>query len=187
MDARHLDAHRTQYREKLHTFLRKYTSPSLIARLKNAIKKAPHRQVCVNGSAERWKSAKLQPSDPVLNFYVSPEHLELIAACTALPLNSFQGIRAWAHSYSEGESIPRHRDAAGFCQLVVGLELLADADSSLLYIESGSGSVGYRLDPGDALLFKATQLYHWTRPLRKLPRSRFAKRTVLVVRYGVAS
>ena len=186
MDARHLDAHRTQYREQQHTFLRKYTSPSLIARLKNAMRKTPHRRVCVNGSTETWKSAKLRPSDPVLNFYVSPEQLELIASCTELPLDSFQGIHAWTHTYREGECIPRHRDAVGFCQLVVGLELMADAESSLLYIESGSGNVGYRLDPGDALLFNATQLYHWTNPLRKLPRSRFAKRSVLVVRYGVA-
>jgi hypothetical protein len=179
--------YRQQYADEGHVFIRKHTSDRLIERLKAAIEKAPRRRVCVNNREETWESAKFRSSDPALDFYSSVNQLKFIADCTQLPMDRFQGIAAWAHIYRMGEFIPRHRDGTGFCQLVTGVELNADANSALLHIEVKGKIFKYQLDPGDAVLFKATDLYHWTTPLRARGIADFATRCVFVVRYCVAS
>ena len=70
--------------------------------------------------------------------------------------------RCWMNVFDPGESIDPHRDADGAIQLVVALSSVACGGE--IHLRDGARVTSLGLGLGDALLFDATQIEHWTSP-----------------------
>jgi len=63
--------------------------------------------------------------------------------------------------YKRGDVLKRHRDRAA-CEFSVSLNLgQKPFEPWPLYIEGSGGGYGARLGPGDALLYRGIDLFHW--------------------------
>jgi hypothetical protein len=129
-----------------------------------------------------WDSLDYSDGSWVHQRFLAADLVTFVAGITDIESTRFNGLMAWVHVYREGEYIGRHKDRAGACQLVIGVESDCDPTSGLLHIADQEKCV-YRFEPGDMLLFEATRLLHWTTPLAPRFPGGIASRTVLVVRY----
>ncbi|MFB6347804.1 MAG: hypothetical protein ABEK50_18975, partial [bacterium] len=83
---------------------------------------------------------------------------------------------AWINYYEPGIYIPKHTDGEGIFQVLIGLQQPdVPAPQGILEI----GDTQFRLEPGDLLLFRATEVPHQTYPIENVDRARMT----LTIRY----
>jgi hypothetical protein len=63
--------------------------------------------------------------------------------------------------YKHGDQLRRHKDRPA-CEISVTLSLGYDAEEPWpLWVDAGDGPLAAPLEPGQALLYKGTQIWHW--------------------------
>jgi hypothetical protein len=66
--------------------------------------------------------------------------------------------------YKHGDMLKRHRDREA-CEVSVSLNIgQLPSDAWPLYVEGNAGSYGAFLSPGDALLYRGIDIFHWREP-----------------------
>jgi hypothetical protein len=109
--------------------------------------------------------------------WVWPTSAELAAFSTLLDRRILR-CRSWFNLFAGGEFIARHKDAGGDAQLLVGITIPVRAVGGQLWIEKSSNMVP--VGPGDAVLFRADQLWHGT---TRLSREYTGLRVTLNIRF----
>lgn len=141
------------------------------------------RVVCGDEAISWWEHAVPQHSS-VYRFLTSPEVERLIAR-----LLRRRSIRhklpplCWVSRYSVAEYINPHRDRSGTIQLLLCLQAPPRTNGGILCIEHAGKRMEAPLGEGDAIVFQATRLLHYTTPLApsfSLPRP---SRVVAVARF----
>lgn len=85
----------------------------------------------------------------------------LIEHCTGLKLYP---TYSYGRLYRKGNAPPKHRDRAA-CEISVSLNLSQTPDEPWpLHLQFGLHDVPIKLKPGDALLYRGTELAHWREP-----------------------
>lgn len=111
-----------------------------------------------------WLSQDV-PRDSLLTaWFCSDQILQMIRAVSGI---AFPLVRteSWINLYRAGEYISPHRDAAGTIQLLLSL-VSPDSECGGIFSASIQGcNREFVLRPGDALLFEATSVEHYTTPL----------------------
>ena len=95
----------------------------------------------------------------------------------------FCNLTCWISRYRVGEHISRHTDAGGTLQILLMLKPVAAAQGGVLKLVTDSGALALDLREGDALLFRATSIIHFTTPLASTPECPDPIRVVAVGRY----
>lgn len=90
---------------------------------------------------------------------------------------------SWLHRYRLGEQIAPHKDAGGDIQLVVLLRKPAPENGGTLFLRLAGIDEPLHLGVGDALLFLASQIEHYSTPLIKSQKEQSPKKIVAVARY----
>jgi hypothetical protein len=68
--------------------------------------------------------------------------------------------------YKHGDSLERHRDRPA-CEVSVSVNIgQAPSDAWPLYVEGSAGPYGAFLSPGDGLLYRGIDLFHWREPFQ---------------------
>jgi hypothetical protein len=68
--------------------------------------------------------------------------------------------------YKRGDSLKRHRDRPA-CEVSVSLNIgQLPSDAWPLHVEGSAGPYGALLSPGDGLLYRGTELFHWREPFQ---------------------
>jgi hypothetical protein len=68
---------------------------------------------------------------------------------------------SYCRVYTHGDVLNRHRDRSS-CEISLSLCLGYDSDEPWpLLIEGSTGTFSAELEPGDALLYKGTEYFHW--------------------------
>jgi hypothetical protein len=108
-----------------------------------------------------WLEYSFPDDQPVPQAIIDASELQQVLF-EPLDLNSHQlSKKAWINCYRPGEYIPEHSDSEGIVQFLIGLQSPAESTQPLLVIEDEE----VPLDPGDLLIFKASERTHWTRPV----------------------
>ncbi|QSM02053.1 RNA demethylase [Mycobacterium phage prophi68-1] len=93
-------------------------------------------------------------------------------------------VDCWANRYRVGERIAPHRDSSGSVQFIVCLKAPIDLTSGgILHLKVADALFPCPLTPGDALLWEATSIEHWTTPLVATQHEPTPERITLVGRY----
>jgi hypothetical protein len=89
--------------------------------------------------------------------YVQPQ-IEAVAGRDLYPTYSYLRI------YKRGDKLLSHRDRPA-CEFSVSLNVgQTPADPWPIFIENGQGGAHVELGPGDALLYRGIDLFHWREP-----------------------
>ena len=89
--------------------------------------------------------------------FVQPQ-IEAIAGLDLFPTYSYLRI------YKRGDKLLSHRDRPA-CEFSVSLNIgQSPADPWPLFVENASGGARVDLRPGDALLYRGIDLFHWRNP-----------------------
>jgi hypothetical protein len=90
---------------------------------------------------------------------------------------------SWLHRYQLGEQIAPHKDAGGDIQLVVLLHKPPPENGGTLFLRFKDIDEPVQLNIGDALLFLASQIEHYSAPLIQSNEEPLPKKVVAVARY----
>jgi hypothetical protein len=89
--------------------------------------------------------------------FVQPQ-IEAITGCDLLPTYSYLRI------YKRGDKLFSHRDRPA-CEFSLSLNIgQSPADPWPLFVENASGGARVDLRPGDALVYRGIDLFHWREP-----------------------
>lgn len=107
-----------------------------------------------------------------------------------LPLTlqgSIKHFTCWTSVYTIGQYIDRHKDRAGSIQIIICLQAPGHECGGELLLHLDEGTNRIDLQPGDAVIFKATSIEHSTTPLVATASDPQPKRVVAVGRYYMHS
>jgi hypothetical protein len=97
-------------------------------------------------------------------------------------------LQCWTSIYNSGEYINAHRDGVGALQIVLCLESSGSRMGGMLGLQVGHELVRLLdLRPGDAAIFDATRVEHFTTPVAPSSECRHPRRVVAVARYSFAT
>jgi alkylated DNA repair dioxygenase AlkB len=110
-----------------------------------------------------WRSDAQVPNTPA--WYA--EHrmeallLELLPRIEEASAVSLHPTYSYLRLYKRGDSLARHRDRHS-CEVSVSLNLGYEADAPWpLWIEGPGGVSLFGMEPGDALLYRGAECFHW--------------------------
>lgn len=144
--------------------------PKLISKvdarlLAGAVRELPAKRVTVGGSGPCWDEQQIGDESELVRLFTSEEIFRLLECVVGLSKVSNFRLKCWISRYREGEYIPQHNDAAGTVHIILCLERRHVSGGGELFIKSPGGTYRLMLESGDAVLFDAARLKHWTTPL----------------------
>ena len=153
-------------------------SPDQADVLLAATNDTPSTRVICGDERVSWDSQNFTEGHPVYQFFLRQDVTQMIDGITGI--NGRRELMVWTSCYAAWEYINPHRDVAGLIHLLICLEAPPSPHNG------GSLFVDKRelfLRPGDAVLFDACRLEHYTSPLVPTEEVSAPRRTVLVGRY----
>lgn len=158
-------------------------TPKQAANYCESLRSTPVRRVICGDKDISWNEQTINRGTPLFDLFLSDQVLKRIRRCIRTPNAGSPDLRCWTSSYSVGEYINRHKDGAGNVQLVLCLRAVERGRGGTLILEYAGRRTELHLSPGDAVLFLATKVYHYTTPLLPSTALPDLERTVAVGRY----
>jgi hypothetical protein len=143
----------------------------------------PSRQAFCGDPNVTWTELQVPLDGDIALLFQRRELLELIAAALRRARMSIARMALWASAYQEGEYIGRHVDNGGHFQIVFCIEPTPVPNGGALLLQLPDRVVELHLERGDALLFRADQVEHWTSPVIATANNRRPRRTTIACRY----
>lgn len=140
------------------------------------------RRVICDDIRISWTQRDVEPWSTEASFFQSSECMRRIEPYLG-GTSAFSEVSCWTSEYGLGEHINPHVDKGGDLQVVLCLRSPAAENGGALYVRYKDQSHGFRLAAGDAMLFRATEVEHWTLPLVATPDDQCPERVVLCARY----
>jgi hypothetical protein len=160
-----------------------FLTPEQITAFCESLKPIPILRVTCGKKEISWDEQRLAAGTPLFDFFLSREVLEKVAERVEAAGNMQPELRCWTSIYQAGEYINPHKDGSGDVQLLVCLRATERANGGTLVLEHAGRRTELQLAPGDGVLFKATEVLHYTTPLLPLPSVPEPQRMVAVGRY----
>ena len=168
------------YGENLFVFMKSFFNSDACGIIKKIVEKLPGTRVLCGASKRSWNEIAILEEHPLHNL-LSVMLSKIVSKIGCFDEKKFSFLKIWYNIYSEGEYIEKHTDANGDIQLVICLEATSFESGGILHILSNENYHPILMSPGDALLFKATKVTHYTTPIKK---NNFnLKRKVIVLRF----
>ncbi len=143
------------------------------------------RRVVCGGAGVSWDEFAVPEESQLFRFFHSEKILSIVFGTAGIPRQNYKAS-IWVNRYKEGEYINPHRDNGGSTQLLVCLRGTDESNGGGLFLEESKGVAHHlQLKAGEAVLFEATTLKHWTTPLVATPNHKSPIREVAVARYYI--
>ena len=140
-----------------------------------------HRVTCGDARVS-WTERGIDSLSPEAEFFRSADCLQKVSPFLDGPA-TFREVRCWTSEYGLGEYINPHVDRAGDIQMVLCVRATAVDNGGSLCVRYCNEGESYHLTAGDAVLFRATDVEHWTVPLVPTPDDPHPERVVICARY----
>jgi hypothetical protein len=170
---------REHYRANLWALIPDFINADVAVGLAGAAMANKTRRVTVGASERYWTEHDIHHS-PSIRAWIAGEMASNLVT-TVLDSNGIDDIHCWSHRYEAGEFIPWHKDGSGSTQLLVCLEPAPHGCGGEFLMRDRPEPI--RLDAGDALLFRATEIEHATAPIVATPAHPHPRRIVAVSRF----
>ena len=150
---------------------------------REVVKSGETRRVTVGKSKQSWAEYGVPRASALAQLLTSRQLIAVLSYLTDSILNR-RKTQLWSHAYGHGEYIPWHKDRDGTTQLLLSLQHPTHIKGGAFQMRFGRRECCILLHPGDALLFRATDISHSTTAvLNKGLCSLNDQRIVAVARY----
>ncbi len=179
-----MNVRETYVRDRL-VMIPAFLSPENVVRLERAAHGLPSRRVTVRSHRHtEWDELDVTGRAELTQVFKMNRALDLVQMALSVSNVAERRVVCWANRYRVGEHIAPHCDKSGTVQLIVSLKApISELNGGVLHLNLSEGARAYSLAPGDAVLWEATTVEHWTTPLVSTPDERDPERLVLVGRY----
>jgi hypothetical protein len=144
----------------------------------------PERRVSCGMPDTQWTEQSV-PRDSALFELFSSDYIvkALHELLRQAPTGKQPTLTSWISRYQVGEYINDHCDRTGDIQIVLAIGCYPPENGGLLCVDCHGCTDRYFLCPGDALVFRATEVRHHTTPLIATQVHSSPERVVAVARY----
>jgi len=176
--------HRERYQRDRHLLVRRLVPPRDIARFLRESAPLPAQRVWCGLDEVSWNEQSVPPDSSLYGFFASITALVRSLLFSAVADGPVQ-LGCWTSTYTEGEYINPHMDGTGTIQVVLCLETSGARTGGLLGLRTHKDSSRLvALRPGDAAIFDATRVEHFTTPVASSRACNAPRRIVAVARYS---
>jgi hypothetical protein len=172
-------AEKEHYRANLWTLISGFIDAGAAADLAEAAVSSKTRRVTVGASERYWTEHDIHQALPIRAWIAGETASNLVT--TVLDAAGIEDIHCWSHRYEVGEFIPWHKDGSGSTQLLICLRAAPPGCGGEFLMRNRPEPI--RLDAGDALLFRATEIEHATAPIVATTAHPHPRRIVAVSRF----
>lgn len=176
------EAYVDDYRANGFVWLKEFAPRDDVAALWPTCCTAPVSRCHAGNDQVTWSEAVLSDGHPGHAYFRQGHIRNLVESLARSEVAS--GIHCWMSLYQEGEYITPHRDRCGLLQVLICLKAPHDPSSGGLLVLADKAVY---LRPGDALVFAATEVEHYTTPLRHTATDPVPVRAVLAGRFFARS
>lgn len=179
-----LNREHQKFRNSGYLFARRFVSEAEGEKFERLTSGLKSRRVRCGVADITWDEQRVPPRHGLYKFFSSSPVISSIAALLGRSNREVRQLTCWVSRYCEGEYIAPHRDAEGTVQIVLSLQQSVGASGGHLVL--GDYDAQFRLRPGDAIIFRASSITHFTTPLVSTPVCPEPSRVVAVARYFFA-
>jgi len=166
-----------QYRQARHVVIPELLSAESVATLlAHTAGTVIERTTCAR--ANTFGEQSFEGTHPVADFFLQADMLQLVQIMSKCA--QISKVTCWSLVYAPGEFISPHKDVAGAIQALICLQAPRSRRNGGELVVDGRC---FFLTAGDAIVFEATSLEHYTTPLAGTADDPSPRRTVLVGRY----
>jgi hypothetical protein len=169
-----------------HVLLEQFVTPRIANSMYAATRRLSARRVVCGDAKISWTERAIEASYPEAEFFRSQYCLQKIVPFLSVTLPTFGEVKCWTSEYGSGEYIDPHVDCAGDVQMVLCVRAPSIGNGGALCVRYFDEGKQYDLTVGDALLFRATDVKHWTIPLVPTADDPTPERVVICARYFLA-
>ena len=180
----HLPHLQTNYQQHRYVHLPQFISATQAAEYFQQIDDLPSRQVNCGIESVSWDEQSVPPDHDLFRFFAGSQMVALMRALLQIADASQPQINCWISRYKVGEYINAHRDTAGTIQAILCLRAADQTKGGLLVLKPRGEDIVLALNPGDAIVFEATTIEHFTTPLTSSVDCPSPMRAVAVSRYS---
>ncbi len=162
---RHINgANRINYFQKYaHYPILKFIESSIVHRLYSESLKFNTRQAEAGKQGVEWSERGID-LDSSIGCFFSQTSIVTILRQFLERSSKITRCHIWTSEYKHNEYINPHKDTHGTIQLLICLKNECAPGSGILGMAYNGAHFYHDLKPGDAVLFKATDILHWTSP-----------------------
>lgn len=136
-----------------------------------------------------WNEIGIPTEHTIYNYFMSKEILQLIKHIDHQ--NSRKEVAklvTWGCKYGLGEYINLHTDTQGNIQMLICLDAPDKKNGGVLHVRNSEGSfIPMFLSAGDAVIFRATEVPHFTTPIEPSADCKQPRRLVVIARFFYSS
>lgn len=171
----------SQYEEQQFILLRHFISLESARQLLRTTDDVPIREVVCGDRNVTFGEQNFAKEHPLFQFFL---HQNVLAfAQRLMQASNVANLVCWTSVYGVGQYINAHKDISGDLQIIVCLQAPAEENGGSLCVSLSDGERKLLLAPGDAVIFKASAIQHYTTPLVATEQEASPKRVVAVGRY----
>jgi hypothetical protein len=180
----HLPHLQTAYHQDRYVHLPQFISAGQAAEYFEQTQDLPCKRVTCGIESVSWDEQWIPPDNDLFQFFASSKMVALIRTLLLTEDACHPQINCWISMYKGGEYINSHRDNAGNIQVILCLLATDQKNGGLLALKPREEDVFFALKPGDAIVFEATTIEHFTTPLIPSKDCPYPMRAVAVSRYS---
>jgi hypothetical protein len=173
----------SRYSEQLFVLIRGFISIEFAHQLLRTTDDVPIRKVICGDPNISFGEQDFTEEHPIYKFFMNVEVFSLVRLL--LQTDKIPNLVCWTSVYELGQYISAHTDGSGDAQIIVCLQAPAQENGGQICVRLTGGEQNLHLTPGDAVIFKASALRHYTTPLTASKHEPTPKRVVAVGRYSV--
>jgi hypothetical protein len=172
-----------QYRVQRYLLLPQFISTNCVEQLLKTTEGIEIKRVICGDKDISFGEQRFPGEHAIYRFFGASDLVK--ALLTLTQAEQVQHLVCWTSIYRVGQYINAHTDRGGTIQVLVCLQAPAEqaAGGTLVLQVKGDDEKRCFLTPGDAIVFEATSVSHYTTPLRGTETEPMPRRVVAVGRY----
>jgi hypothetical protein len=171
----------SQYEEQQFILIHNFVSVEFAQQLLRTTDGIPMREVICGDKNITFGEQHFTQEHPLFKLFMCQDVLTLVLQL--MQADSVASLSCWTSVYGIGQYINAHKDRSGDLQIIVCLQASFEENGGQLCVALSDGERKFYLTPGDAVIFKASALQHYTTPLVATEQEASPKRVVVVGRY----
>lgn len=172
-----------KFRDTRCVLAKRLTTPMVAEELLRESSLWPVKRVNCGIPGVEWAEQEVPDQSLLSQLFKRPELIAFLMDLDPSQFRQLQNMTSWVSRYGVGEYINSHVDRAGSIQMVLGLMNSGDKTGGVLSVSYKDYSDSILLSPGDALIFEATTVRHFTSRIAQTHEQLRPERVTAVARY----